>query len=42
MLGRSNFVVACLLAGSSTAVLSADKINEYHRQVSWNEMAKIY
>jgi len=34
MLGKSNFIVACLLAGSSSAVLNSDKVNAYQRHLA--------
>ena len=34
MLGKSNFAVACLLAGTTSALLNTDKINEYQRQIA--------
>ena len=34
MLGKSNFAVACLLAGTTSALLNTDKINEYQRHIT--------
>ena len=34
MLGKSNFIVACLLAGTSRAVLDHDKVSAYQRSLA--------
>ena len=34
MLRRSNFIVACLLAGSSTALLNDDEVNAYQKHLA--------
>ena len=34
MLGKSNFVVTCLLAGTTSAVLNSEKINAYQKELA--------
>ena len=34
MLGKSNFMVACLIAGTSRALLNSDKVDAYYKSLA--------